>query len=167
MGRESSLTYLGKISASNSTVSTPSRASVQAVYEPAGPPPITKTEVFCGIDMFSCLDVVESMLSEGRDNTVPFSLPALIYQRIRNASRVYVSLLQRLGALEAAVPWEPWCQGTRGSMSSNRAMLSMFGSEVCSTDSTSINFSQALKRFRSSKPGRIIPNFRPPRSSIL
>ena len=61
MGWESSLTYLGKISASNSTVSTPSRASVQAVYEPAGPPPMTKTEVFSGIDMFFCLDVDESM----------------------------------------------------------------------------------------------------------
>ena len=40
------LTYLGKISASNTTVLIPSRASVQAAYEPAGPPPITSTEVF-------------------------------------------------------------------------------------------------------------------------
>ena len=48
------LTYLGKISASNTTVLIPSRASVQAAYEPAGPPPITSTEVFWGIAMVSC-----------------------------------------------------------------------------------------------------------------
>ena len=57
----SSLTYLGKTSASNTTVLIPSRASVQAVYEPAGPPPITSTEVSCGIDMVSCVDIVESI----------------------------------------------------------------------------------------------------------
>ena len=44
-------TYLGKTSASNTTVSIPSRASEQAAYEPAGPPPITSTEVFSGIDI--------------------------------------------------------------------------------------------------------------------
>ena len=47
------------------------------------------------------------MLSEGRDDTVPLSLSAILYQRIRNVSRVYASLPQRLGALEPAVPWGP------------------------------------------------------------
>ena len=70
------------------------------------------------------------MLSEGRDDTVPLSLSAILYQRIRNGSRVYASLPQRLGALEPAVPWGPWCQGIRGSISSNRAMLLIFGVEV-------------------------------------
>ena len=56
MGERFWLTYLGKISASNSTVLIPSRANAQAAYEPAGPPPATRTVVSSGIDMVSCLD---------------------------------------------------------------------------------------------------------------
>ena len=59
--REFNSTYLGKMSASNTTVSIPSRASEQAAYEPAGPPPITSTEVFCGIYMVSCLDITDGI----------------------------------------------------------------------------------------------------------
>ena len=38
-------TNLGNLSASKTTVSMPSRARQEAAYEPAGPPPITSTEV--------------------------------------------------------------------------------------------------------------------------
>jgi hypothetical protein len=44
-------TYLGKISASNTTVLMPSRASAAAEYEPAGPPPTTRTVHSSGIDI--------------------------------------------------------------------------------------------------------------------
>nr|POF02483.1 hypothetical protein CFP56_58114 [Quercus suber] len=37
--------YLGNVSASRSTTSTPSRASTEEAYDPAGPPPITNTEM--------------------------------------------------------------------------------------------------------------------------
>lgn len=46
---KSYFSYLGKESASNSTVSTPSRANTEAVYEPAGPPPMINTVHFSGI----------------------------------------------------------------------------------------------------------------------
>lgn len=109
------------------------------------------------------------MLSEGRDDTVPFSLSAILYQRIRNGSRVYARLPQRLGALEPAVPWDPRYLGIRNSITSNRAMLLIFGVEVCPVDSTAecANSINSFQSFRVRKPGRIIPNFRPPRSSIL
>ncbi len=59
--RKFNLTYLGKIFASNTTVLIPSRASTQAAYEPAGPPPITNTEVVCGIYMVFWSAMVESL----------------------------------------------------------------------------------------------------------
>ena len=43
--------YLGNLSASNSTVSIPSRASTAAVYDPPGPPPTTNTVQCSGIDI--------------------------------------------------------------------------------------------------------------------
>lgn len=43
--------YLGNFSASNSTVSMPSRASTAVVYDPPGPPPTTNTVQCSGIDI--------------------------------------------------------------------------------------------------------------------
>lgn len=45
--------YLGNSSASRRTVSMPSRARAEAQYDPAGPPPMMRTVVFCGIDMMT------------------------------------------------------------------------------------------------------------------
>lgn len=45
-------TDLGNLSASKTTVSMPSRPRQEAAYEPAGPPPITSTEVWVGIDIW-------------------------------------------------------------------------------------------------------------------
>lgn len=53
--REVGSTDLGNLSASKTTVSMPSRARQEAAYEPAGPPPITSTEVRVGTDiLFQC-----------------------------------------------------------------------------------------------------------------
>ncbi len=49
--REVESTDLGNLSASNMTVSMPSRARQQAAYEPARPSPIPSTEVWVGTDM--------------------------------------------------------------------------------------------------------------------
>jgi hypothetical protein len=49
--QETEGSYLGKTSASKTTTSTPSLASTEAEYDPPGPPPITSTVVFSGIDM--------------------------------------------------------------------------------------------------------------------
>ena len=43
--------YLGNLSASNTTVSMPSRASTAAVYDPPGQPPTTNTVHCSGIDI--------------------------------------------------------------------------------------------------------------------
>jgi hypothetical protein len=54
--REFRSKYLGKISDSNTTTSSPSWASAEAAYEPPGPPPTTRTLHACGIDMISYSD---------------------------------------------------------------------------------------------------------------
>ena len=48
---DKTFTHLGNLSASNTTHLTPSRANTEAVYEPPGPPPITRTVACSGIDM--------------------------------------------------------------------------------------------------------------------
>ncbi len=50
-GQKDLSAYRGNLSESNNTTSRPSRASAEAAYEPAGPPPITRAVVFSGIDM--------------------------------------------------------------------------------------------------------------------
>lgn len=53
-------THLGNLSASKTTQLTPSRTSAEAVYEPPGPPPITKTVVSSGTDIVCCAEFNES-----------------------------------------------------------------------------------------------------------
>ena len=53
---------------------TPSRARHDAVYEPPGPPPITRTVVSVGIDIFDCvesssceIDLSQTMRDDGSE----------------------------------------------------------------------------------------------------
>jgi hypothetical protein len=58
-------TNRGNFSASRRTVLIPSRAKADAQYEPAGPPPTTKTVQVCGgvISLDPILNFVESVLA--------------------------------------------------------------------------------------------------------
>ena len=49
---------LGNTSASSTTVSMPSRASAEAVYEPPGPPPTTSVVHLVGIEFMFILVVI-------------------------------------------------------------------------------------------------------------
>lgn len=51
LNRSSRTTYRGKFSASSRTTLIPSRARADAEYDPAGPPPMTKTDVSSGMDI--------------------------------------------------------------------------------------------------------------------
>lgn len=57
-----SKSYLGKTSASSNTTSTDSRASTEAAYEPAGPPPMTSTEHRVGTDILAIRITRETMM---------------------------------------------------------------------------------------------------------
>lgn len=47
-------------------MSIPSRANAEAAYEPAGPPPTTRTLVYSGIDIVLCFVRVYSACGRGR-----------------------------------------------------------------------------------------------------
>jgi hypothetical protein len=52
-----SVAYRGNLSASKMTVSMPSLAKAEAAYEPAGPPPTTRTVHFSGMAIFLAITV--------------------------------------------------------------------------------------------------------------